>query len=509
MGKDLNYKIYTPEIYSVNMVKDSLERYLKNFNDKKLENLRVIDISCGSGNLLLPMLEELIKTSKKLYGEYRFNKNWITGYDIDGNALEIFKKRAEIIFSKYGILGELNLKKCNSLYEKIEKKYHIVLGNPPYLGEKHHKEIFHEIKETDFGKKYYEPKMDYFYFFIEKGIDILEDKGILNYLTTNYWLKADSAGNLRKKLKEEGSFGKLENYTYSIFKSAVGQHNVIFCWEKKVEIEDIEILEDDFKYFMKKSDIYLGESDKIALLPPVCRNNIKNIQENSNTTLGELVNVNQGIVSGADKVFVFDEFKDEFKEYLRPFYKNKDIGKYNVSKIPPFWILYLDKHIVLDENILNYLESYKEKLSKRREVAQNRINWWELQWSRDEEIFKKEKIVVRQRCKTNNFAYVDKEFYGSADIYYLTKKREETSLFYILGYLNSREFFEWFNYIGKKKGKNLEFYSTPLKECPVYYSEDLKEVEYIEKLVKMQINEYSEKTQKEIDEYFKEKLNIK
>ena len=43
--------------------------------------------------------------------------------------------------------------------------------------------------------------MDYFYFFIEKGIELLEDRGTLVYLTTNYWLRADGAKILRSTLE--------------------------------------------------------------------------------------------------------------------------------------------------------------------------------------------------------------------------------------------------------------------------------------------------------------------
>ncbi|MGL5961369.1 MAG: TaqI-like C-terminal specificity domain-containing protein, partial [Cetobacterium sp.] len=366
----------------------------------------------------------------------------------------------------------------------------------------------HTIKETDFGKKYYKPKMDYFYFFIQKGMDILKENGVLAYLTTNYWLKADSAEILREKLKLEGEFFRIENYNYSIFKNAIGQHNVLFYWQKNKNESLISIKDDDLEYTLNQSEIFAKEHNNIALIPPFCKESIGKIRLKSNYILGDLVKVNQGIVSGADKVFVFDEYKEEFKKYLRPFYKNKDIGKYSVSQLPPFWIIYLNGKSEIDEKLMDYLLEHKTKLSLRREAVQNRINWWELQWARDEEIFLKPKIVVRQRCKTNNFGYTEKEFYSSADVYYLTAKAEETSLLYILGYLNSRIFFYWFNYIGKKKGKNLEFYSTPLKECPIYYPTQSEEREYIVNLVKKQLENYSDEIQNEIDEYFSKIMGI-
>lgn len=69
--------------------------------------------------------------------------------------------------------------------------------------------------------------------------------------------------------------------------------------------------------------------------------------------------------------------------------------------------------------------------------------------------------------------------------------------------MNSSSFLEWFKYNGKTKGKNYEFYSTPLKETPIYYSEKKEEIEYIANLVKKQIKKYNVDIQKQIDDYFK------
>lgn len=499
---ELNYKIYTPEKYSEDIAEIALNKYFLTYgkNKNSLEKLKILDLSCGSGNLLLSVIKRLLLISKEIYGEYVFKKEWITGYDIDQKALDIFSQRAKLLFSKYKMdKKEVNLKNKDSLQEEIIEKYSIVLGNPPYLGEKNHKDVFHVLKRIEFGKKYYKPKMDYFYFFILKGIEVLEKKGILVYLTTNYWLKADSADMLRKKLKKEGDFFRIENYNYSLFKTAVGQHNILFSWIKEKKDEIIEVYEENNEYKMNQKDIYF-EKDKIVLIPEEKKEIINKIQKKSNIYLGDIVNINQGIVSGADKVFVFSKKIKEIEKYFKPFYKNKDIGAYSVTKNPPFWIIYLSHNSIPNEKLIKYLENYKDILSKRREVKNKRIKWWELQWARDEEIFLKPKIVVRQRCKTNNFAYTEKEFYGSADIYYLTPKKE-IDMFYLLGYLNSEIFYIWYKYIGKNKGKNLEFYSTPLKEVPLYYPLE-KEREYVAKLVKRQIENYDEKIQQKINMYF-------
>lgn len=498
----MNYSIYTPEKYAIDMVEIALNRYFeKNDMKKNIMKLKVIDISCGSGNLILVVLEKLLQKTKQIYGEYRYSSEWITGFDINIDALNILEKKIYELSLKYEIdIKNINLEYCDALYKDINEKYDIVIGNPPYLGEKNHKDVFQNIKKTEFGKKYYSSKMDYFYFFIEKGIEILKSEGILVYLTTNYWLKADSAKKLRKSLKSRGSFFQIDNYNCSIFINALGQHNIIFCWEKDVKNSEVVINENNQTYELKQKNLY--DKDKIILIKPQIKKYIDNIKRNSNTTLGELLNINQGIVSGNDKVFVFKEKKSEFKDYLKPFYKNKDIGKYNVAKKPNFWILYAKNTVQFPEHILEFLEQFKTKLSTRREVVREKIKWWELQWARDEKIFTTPKIVVRQRCKTNNFAYTENDFYGSADIYFLTPKYKEIELFYILGYLNSELFFLWFSYMGKRKGDNLEFYSTPLKETPIYYPKNRQKMEYVIKLVKKQLICYSDETQMKIDNYF-------
>lgn len=509
-----NYKVYTPSVYADIMTESAIKNYFcGEYTEKKLKNLKAADLSCGTGNLLLPMLEKIIKLSKKITGKYFFNPDWIRGYDIDEKALEIYKQEGKNILKKYNLTGEIHTFCGDSLLEENFHRYNIVLGNPPYLGEKNHQEIFRKLKETEFGRKYYEAKMDYFYYFVEKGIDILENNGILVYVTTNYWLKADSGIILRKKLRNEGHYTEIKDYNVSIFKDAPGQHNMIFSWRKNLEFSEKEksenekipvyIEKEENKFLLENKEIY-DEKGNIILIDSENRIFNEKVASVSNYKLGDVFNINQGIVTGCDKAFVTKKYDERFKDYLKPFYKNKDIFKYNSIKENYFWIYYMDKNQVLTEDLEKVFLPCKDILLKRREVQKNLLEWWQLSWARDRELMEGEKILVRQRCKTNYFAYSRGEFYGSADIYYLTLKDKSFNIFYILGYLNSEIFYRWYKNNGKHKGYNLEFYTTPLKEVPFFYPplDRKNEIEYIEKLVKKQIENFSEDIQKKINNYF-------
>ena len=529
-----HFCIYTPLEYTEEIVNVSLNLYFsleadyieiltKKYSDgnekklneikEKLEKLKAVDLSCGDGNLLITLLEELIKISKLVYGEYRFMPSWISGYDIDKEGITLLKTRVLELLEKFklkdelrGSMESLNFKNIDSL-KIFDESYNIILGNPPYFGEKNHKEVFDIIKKTDFGKKYYEAKMDYFYFFIEKGIELLEKEGVLTYITTNYWLRADSGKKLRGCIKEKTKFCYLNNINKSVFENAPGQHNMIFSLKKEdFKNNEVQIISNGNCLTINSKNLY-DEEGKIVLSDQKEYEFSKKLLKNKSFFLEDKFNINQGIVSGLDKAFVFSDWIEDYKEYLKPFYKNKDINKYSVEEKNKFWILYLNKNMKLPLILEEHLRIHYEKLCKRREVKNGVRNWWELIWPRDEKIFKEPSIVVRQRCKTNIFAYSCDNFYGSADIYYITPKSDldddkEELLFYTLGYLNSEIFYKWYKVNGKSKGPNMEFYSKALQKTPVVFTEDEKILKNIVNLVKEQILKYSDEREIILNNYY-------
>lgn len=561
---------YTPDYIARYMVKNSLFNYFSinsNLSDLSLKNIffngknnlneeemlefteivsdiKISDFASGTGIFLL----EYFTFIKNILISNDFDeanlllkkimKNNIYAYDINETALKIFSIKLNSLYFDIdnSKLIHINIYNVNTItYEKFDeitpkKGFDIVIGNPPYLGEKGNKKTFDIIRDTKFGLKYYTGKMDLLYYFIYRGINKLNEKGILIYLTTNYFVTADGAKELRKFIHDKGSILEILNFNSNkIFKSAQGLHSMILTFTKKKYNESKIInLKDKIKigksinkdtlskytYFIDKNDLF-GNKFLIKLfINKEHYSIIKKIEKKSLLRIGDCFNVNQGLVSGADRVskysfnkklskkniskyninindsiFVLNDNEREIfksKSYIKKFYKNSDIKRFDVELKTNKSILYIDNSVKLDDKLEKHLIPYKEILDRRREVKKGTRKWYELQWPRDNTIFINEKIVAPQRSISNVFGYTDKEFYGSADIYYITKKHNiyNYDLKILLGLLNSKLYYLYLSNVGKRKGRHLELYSTPIKNLLIKEVNNKKEIKkYVNKLI--------------------------
>ena len=404
--------------------------------------------------------------------------------------------------------------------------FDIVIGNPPYVGEKGNKEIFRPIAKTEFGKKYYQGKMDLFYFFFHLALDIGNHKSEISFITTNYYPTAFGAKKLRTDMKKRTNIRKLINFNeLKIFDSARGQHNMITIITKKKDddsiartcitnrvgdadtdtLNSITNWEDQQSnyYSLKQNNIYEGKENYIRIIGHGLNetdslDSILTKLAKQTYTLKNIANIKQGIVSGADKytdahqrkyklnhpkgkgIFVTEKSElDDInipqseQKYIKPIYKNSQISKYKINYTDGLNVFYLTKEDAVEDapNIINYLKQFEPILSSKRETVEGKIPWYSLHWPRDKDIFEsKEKIVNSRRAKGNIFALETRQYYEQSDIMVTVIKEDFMDLFpprYVLGLLNSKVYYIWLKNRGKLKGEMFEIYGKPLEEIPI------------------------------------------
>lgn len=268
--KGLNRDIVTTPLEIVKvMVDKALKPYCENKSLNQLLELKIADISCGSGIILIEAFEYLVNKTyewslknapenlivasndeKKLKVEIKIKilTNCIFGIDIDDYAVEVTKfslllklindEDVHSLNNKLRILPKLdgNIKTGNALIDiemlpdnlPIEKKYvimpfnwnfkddvtnfDVIIGNPPYVTPKDMKKSLLKEEIIIYKKNYQSTykQFDKYFVFLERAIEKLKNNGSIVYIIPNKFTKIEAGINLRGIITENNW---LKDYT--------------------------------------------------------------------------------------------------------------------------------------------------------------------------------------------------------------------------------------------------------------------------------------------------------
>ncbi|WP_394993914.1 Eco57I restriction-modification methylase domain-containing protein [Emticicia sp.] len=393
--------------------------------------------------------------------------------------------------------------------------FDIVIANPPYLGEKGNKDKFRPVQMTSLGVRFYKGQMDLFYYFYHKAIDLMRPNGVSSFITTNYFITADSAIKLRNDFRDRTSFIRLVNFNeLKIFETALGQHNLITLFQKNINRNFTEILLSKDKssfnlknislfldkqsanaeYFrIERSKLYEGEAAYIRFGNTSENADVASIFAkilNNSSPLENICEVNAGIgvtvsklsskyiskfprqnYQNGEGVFVIDnKIASELEaNIIKDFVKNSNIGKYTYEQSKDK-LIYLTRNHNIEKypKAKKHLLRYKPILDDQILEYEEEFPWYALNRPRTVEVFEDlDKIILPYRSLTNAFAYSNEPIYGSRDVLYIRKKETTTNIKYILGILNSKLIYYWLYNKGKRKGETLELYQRPVSEIPI------------------------------------------
>ena len=167
-------QIFTPKNY-VKELLDSVDYNNDIFSKKVLEN------SCGDGNILLEVIERYIKNGKNIGKSLEeisigLSEN-IYGFEIDSFQYNSCIKNLNALIVLYG-LPKVKWKIYNQDFLKydLNEKFDYVIGNSPYITYKEIPDSDREFIKMNFisCKK---GKFDYCYSFIEKSFNLLSSSG--------------------------------------------------------------------------------------------------------------------------------------------------------------------------------------------------------------------------------------------------------------------------------------------------------------------------------------------
>ncbi len=398
--------------------------------------------------------------------------------------------------------------------------FDLVVGNPPYVRERNAKPLFDSLAATEIGRKWREARMDLWYYFVHRSLDLLRPGGILSLIVNSYWMSSRGAGRLIDRLQRETQFEEivlLENAR--VFKHVAGRHmifrlrNTGAVATPKYAASSGRTAGQPLPYgrgsenpahpracrVITNSDEYTVSHDE--LFQPgrvvVARPDSGQALFQNRIALSEFCDTRQGMAENPPVinrrlhrefagrhpvgmgVFVLQPDEVERlnlsapeRSLLRPYYDTQAVGRYQISVEPTHQVLYLSRSTAPSleglANVAVHLEQFRPILERRREVQSGNIAWWHLHWPRAEQIFVQPRILSVQMGERPQFVFAERPtFVGFSINLILAKSQAAFALDVLCGILNSNLALTWFDRHANRRGINLEINAHLLHQFPL------------------------------------------
>ena len=504
--------------------------------DISIKNIKCLDPAVGSGDFihafLLVAIDSFIENNYPMVLEKNFNEElgrfklqsffprWVEGYDIDPFAIKLARLRAFLSCAKHARFNQQILTSMKSfmvryvhgdfLTTKIdEKKYDIVLGNPPYLMEvRSNQEIFRSYKNNDVSNRYYGAKNDVFYFFMEKGLDLLKQNGILAFIVQEYWLDRYHARHIRSRIFSEMAMGEMVLFkNFKVFNDAPGHHSMLFVAKKREldetdktrnlivnekSISSAQLLRDlispkhkyhsineihSIKLFDKNLDkVFTGGINERQFIDAVrnfpnihlSRNEIQigiNIPQPYSRKNGEMKGI---FVLSKPEIELLNLDENELC-LLKPFHPATDLQPYYFSNSHDLFIIYttnevkclMESNSQLYPNIRTHLDRFENEITSDHKP-------YGLHRPRQPEWFESTmKIIGVRKTKNPKFAHVPIPYFmDQSGIFIKLDESRKINIYYLVAFLNSKLARKLLASM-KKQGKQLQVDKSILLKIPI------------------------------------------
>ena len=376
--------------------------------------------------------------------------------------------------------------------DKEKKGFDIVIANPPYVRQEDIKELKPLLKEN---YRVYSGAADLLCYFYELGFRLLHQNGVLSFITSNKYLRANYGKPLRQYFKHNTAivslvdFGDLPVFEATAYPSILiankadgSKSSFLGC---KIETEE------ELAVFQRvlatksitmpqaelpEDDVWNIECNEILELKKKIEGTSENTKTLSDYVGGKLF---RGILTGLNEAFVIDEATKKklisedrrSAEVIKPFLRGRDVKRYQITP-SGLYVIFTRRGVDIDQfpAIKKYLSQFKADLEPRKSEKDTRgrkpgdYKWFEIQdniayWQE----FEKPKIVYSEIGK-------DFEFYMDTERYYpdCTVWCFPSNDLYLLGVLSSKvTVFSFSLKSSQVRGGYLRFKEQYMKSLPI------------------------------------------
>lgn len=366
--------------------------------------------------------------------------------------------------------------------------FDIIIGNPPYLRIQGIRDV-NPLFADELVKKYQSAtgSFDLYVTFVERGLQIIKQQGIVNYIMPVKWTNAAFGQGLRSVISEKKAAHQIINFgayqvfnasTYTALQWFIPNSNELLYYELDKNLTTNQKLDSYLKSLNNKkaSKIKANKLNKEAwVLTTGCTTEILEKLESNSRCIGDIFEkIFQGLATSKDDVyFLYDCTEKNGLVYgyskqlgyqvcverglVKPLLKGEDVHRYDHISTDRFVIfpyklekgkaiLYTEKEIGdLFPKGYGYLKECEDILRNREKgKLKNDEYWYRYIYPKNLILFENEKLVAPEISFGGNFAYDQfGKFYSTTKIYgYVKKQNVKEGYKFWLALFNSRLF--WF-----------------------------------------------------------------
>ena len=395
------------------------------------------------GERALPSLEDNIKCGNSLIGSDFYHNEEMLLLDEDMQyRINCFDFEAEFkqVFQNGG--------------------FDCVVGNPPYIQLQGMEKEF-KVGYQSGNYKTYHSMGDIYQLFFEKGLNIINDNGIVGFIVSNKWMRAGYGEKTREYFYYNANNVQVVDLGAGRFKGATVDTNIIFYGknkQKQIDEKRVFLAEkfyDDLENLHTltelKNNIVAYQNKEWVIMNKIENEIFEKFQKHKPLKDWDIT-INYGVKTGFNEAFIIDEetknrlIEEDKKseELIKPLIRGRDIKRYSYN----FANIYLiNTHNGIKEKgihptdikdyptIKRHLDKYYKQLEKRQDKG---ITPYNLRNCAYLEEFEKDKIVWTPVNGVYSFAFVEAGYYFNNSIFMITDRNNDIDkLKYLLAVLNT------------------------------------------------------------------------
>lgn len=383
------------------------------------------------------------------------------------------------VYQNVSLMNKLKMFNWNA--EFCNRKFDAIIGNPPYIRVQNM--VHYSREEYDFYKSSHSPyvtaqtdTLDKYYLFIEKGLALLNDDGMLGYIVPHKFMNIKSGAKLRELLSSNSSVKKILHFgSHQVFENRSTYTCILVLSKQGYEEFQIGFVQ-DWNRFLFNHDTECStypaayiSGQPWSFLP---QNIVAHLEEISQScvSLSTLVDIFVGVQTSADQIYIIhadredENFIYSYDRQGREFQIEKGILRKSIydTQLVSYEKIEANSYIIFPYKAVNgrpvlyslaemtenfphalaYLNRFKDKLDERNMSGRTTENWFAFGRSQSLRRFLAgEHLVWPVLSTSSNYVY-DNDMVvftggGNGPFYGIEKKAtSQESIFYIQAILN-------------------------------------------------------------------------